>query len=99
MSSDFSALAEYDGRVLPFPDAVLDVVLTSHVLAHLRNAPNACEVRRVLKPRGVAISIVPTATWRIWTSLCIRWRTSSASCLRRAKGHQNRRAHSHGDGS
>lgn len=63
-------VAEYDGRTLPFPDGLFDAVLASHVLAHLRDVDEVlAEVRRVLKPGGLAIFIVPTATWRIWTSI------------------------------
>jgi len=63
-------VAEYDGRVMSFSDGVFDVVLASHVLAHVRDAPKVlAEVRRVLKPGGVAIFIVPTVSWRVWTSL------------------------------
>lgn len=63
-------VAEYDGRTIPFADAAFDVVLASHVLAHLADASRVlAEVRRVLRPDGVAIFIVPTTSWRVWTSL------------------------------
>ncbi len=60
----------YDGLTIPFPDATFDVVFSSNVLEHVRdiNAMMA-EIRRVLKPEGVAIHILPTPAWRFWTSL------------------------------
>jgi SAM-dependent methyltransferase len=59
---------EYDGHTIPCSSAAFDAVLASHVLAHLPDAPEIlAEIRRVLKPDGVAIFVVPTATWRLWT--------------------------------
>ena len=60
----------YDGRVLPFPDNVYDVVFSSHVLDHVAEIEAFVEeIARVLKPGGVAIHIIPSPTWRILTSL------------------------------
>ena len=63
---------EYDGINLPFPDGCFDVVFSSHVLEHIPHAePFQAEVRRVLKSDGIAIHILPTGTWRLWTSICL----------------------------
>lgn len=60
----------YDGLHLPFPDASFDVVFSSNVLEHVeRRIELLEEVARVLRPGGVAIHILPTPTWRFWTSL------------------------------
>jgi SAM-dependent methyltransferase len=60
----------YDGKSLPFPDASFDVVFSSNVLEHIPWVePFQSEVRRVLRPGGVALHILPSASWRIWTSL------------------------------
>lgn len=60
----------YDGRILPFPDGYFDVVFTSNVLEHIHDLNTTLsEVRRVLKSDGLAIHILPTPAWRIWTSL------------------------------
>jgi ubiquinone/menaquinone biosynthesis C-methylase UbiE len=58
----------YDGKTIPFPDDSIDVVFTSHVLDHVpeRTALQA-EMKRVLRPGGFAVHIVPTVSWRVWT--------------------------------
>jgi SAM-dependent methyltransferase len=49
-----------DLRALPFPDASYDVLIASHVLEHIQEDRLALgEIRRVLKPGGVAILPVP----------------------------------------
>jgi len=61
---------EYDGRRLPFPAASFDVVFSSNVMEHIADqAAVQNEIRRVLRPSCVAVHIVPTATWRLWTSI------------------------------
>jgi len=60
----------YDGRTLPFPDAHFDAVLSSNVLEHVRDLPVAlAELARVLKPGGVGLHVMPSASWRLWTTL------------------------------
>ena len=60
----------YDGRQIPFPDRTFDVVFSSNVLEHVPDLEclNA-EMRRVLKRDGIAVHLVPTGTWRLWTNL------------------------------
>lgn len=60
----------YDGINLPFPDNSFDIIFSSNVLEHIPD-PNKLdrEVKRVLRPNGTAIHIVPTTTWRLWTLL------------------------------
>jgi SAM-dependent methyltransferase len=59
----------YDGRI-PYGDAEFDIVLGSHLLAHVDDLDFLlAEVRRVLKPAGAAVFIVPTTAWRFWTSV------------------------------
>ena len=61
---------DYDGRNLPFPDATFDAVFSSNVLEHIdRVHEHLVEQVRVLKPGGSMIHVVPTPTWRFWTSL------------------------------
>lgn len=57
-------MKEVDHRVdlqaLPFADANYDVVFASHVLEHIRDDSRALrEIRRILKPGGLAILPVP----------------------------------------
>jgi SAM-dependent methyltransferase len=66
----FFPVQSYDGIHIPFPDASFDFVFSSNVLEHVRAFPELLgETQRVLRPGGVAIHIVPSATWRLWTSI------------------------------
>ena len=61
---------EYDGVRIPYPDQVFDVVFSSNTLEHIPEVESFQEeIRRVLRPDGVVVHIVPTASWRLWTSL------------------------------
>jgi SAM-dependent methyltransferase len=60
----------YDGHTIPYSDATFDVVFSSNVLEHVQDIKGMmAEIRRVLKVDGVAVHILPTPTWRFWTSL------------------------------
>ena len=49
-----------DLRNLPFADASYDILIASHVLEHIREDRQALrEIRRVLKPGGIAVIPVP----------------------------------------
>jgi SAM-dependent methyltransferase len=58
-------ITDYDGEHLPFGDASFDVVYSSNVLEHVTSldALNA-EMRRVLKPGGFAVHLLPNPQWR-----------------------------------
>ncbi len=58
-------IIDYDGEHLPFDDASFDVVYSSNVLEHVTklDALNA-EMRRVLRPSGVAVHLLPNPQWR-----------------------------------
>lgn len=61
---------EYNGREIPFPDNYFDIVFSSNVLEHIVEiTPFQHEMQRVLKPQGLAVHIVPTSSWRVWTSV------------------------------
>lgn len=63
-------IREYDGLHIPFPDAGFDVVFSSNVMEHIANQEQLnSEIKRVLRPGGRAIHVVPTRAWRILTSL------------------------------
>jgi len=63
-------IVRYDGKRIPFADNRFDIVFTSNVLDHVTGLEEFTrEIRRVLKPDGIAVHSVPTATWRLWTSL------------------------------
>ena len=60
----------YDGRLIPFPDNHFDIVFSSSVLEHIPRLDEfENEIRRVLKPHGLAMHIVPSASWRFWTMM------------------------------
>jgi len=60
----------YDGRTIPFEPAEFDCVYSSNVLEHVKDlALMNAEIRRVLKPGGIAIHILPSTAWRFWTNL------------------------------
>jgi ubiquinone/menaquinone biosynthesis C-methylase UbiE len=63
-------IIDYDGRTIPLPDASVDVVFSSNVLEHVPDlARMHSEVRRVLKPGGYGVHVLPTHAWRFWTTL------------------------------
>ncbi len=63
-------VVDFDGRTLPLPDASVDVVFSSNVLEHICDLDSVLlETVRVLKPNGIAIHILPTPFWRLWTTL------------------------------
>lgn len=60
----------YDGRSLPFPDAQFDIVMSSNVLEHVEPLSQMLgELARVLKPDGLMLHILPSSSWRLWTTL------------------------------
>ena len=60
----------YDGHTLPFPDAHFDVVMSSNVLEHVYDLDRVLlEHARVLKPHGLMLHVLPSASWRLWTTL------------------------------
>jgi SAM-dependent methyltransferase len=63
-------ITEYDGAHIPFPDHTFDAVFSSNVLEHVPHVREyQSEIRRVVKPGGVVIHIVPSSVWRIWTTV------------------------------
>jgi SAM-dependent methyltransferase len=63
-------VSTYDGRTLPFPDHSFDAIYSSNVLEHIESFEQIqSELARVLRPGGVAVHCVPSATWRLWTTL------------------------------
>ena len=62
---------DYDGHHLPLADASSDILFSSNVLEHIAHIREfQAELLRVLKPDGVALHILPTAAWRLWTTAC-----------------------------
>lgn len=60
----------YDGRNIPFPEGSFDVVFSSNVLEHVLDLPYLqAEMKRVLKPGGYCVHLMPTGAWRFWTNV------------------------------
>jgi SAM-dependent methyltransferase len=60
----------YDGQTIPFGGSAFDCVFSSNVLEHIRDLETTnAEIRRVLKPGGVAVHVVPSTAWRLWTNV------------------------------
>lgn len=63
-------IVDFDGRHIPFADHSFDIVFSSNVLEHVPDLVQMhSEIRRVLKPSGYAVHILPTHAWRFWTTL------------------------------
>src|SRR4051794_8612369 len=59
-------IRDYDGAHLPFPDRSFDIVYSSNVLEHVVELGTlTAEMKRVLRPGGVALHLVPNRAWRI----------------------------------
>lgn len=63
-------IIEYDGRNIPFPDMHFNAIFSSNVLEHIKHIDEfQVEMSRVLKDDGIAIHVIPSSSWRIWTNL------------------------------
>lgn len=63
-------ITEYDGTNIPFPNASFDIVFSSNVLEHVPHlAQLNRDIIRVLKPDGYCVHVMPTPSWRFWTTL------------------------------
>lgn len=61
---------QYDGRNIPFGDASFDIVFSSNVLEHVRDLHFLQgEIRRVLRPGGYCVHLMPSGAWRFWTNV------------------------------
>ncbi len=60
----------YDGIQLPFADQSFNAVFSSNVLEHVEDLGTLHqEIRRVLKPNGFGLHVMPSASWRFWESV------------------------------
>jgi len=63
-------IKDYDGWTIPLPEASVDVVFSSNVLEHVSDLSRMHgEIRRVLVPGGSCIHLLPTHSWRLWTTV------------------------------
>ena len=82
----------FDGVHLPLRTSSVDAVFSSHVLEHVEDLGGLFdELRRVLVPGGIAVHVMPTATWRM-LGLVTRWKPIGGAVLRRCRGAAGRAA-------
>lgn len=63
-------ILNYNGKNIPFSDECFDAVFSSSVLEHIPHLDEfQKEIKRVLKPKGIAIHILPSGSWRFWTNI------------------------------
>ncbi len=61
-------VADYDGRILPFPDRSFDIVFSSNTLEHVPDLASLHrEIKRVLRLGGSCVHVLPTSSWRFWS--------------------------------
>ena len=61
---------DYDGVHIPFADNSFDFVFSSNVLEHILHVEQfQAEIKRVLKPKGIAVHVLPSVNWRFWTNI------------------------------
>ncbi|MDH5831320.1 methyltransferase domain-containing protein [Luteimonas sp. M1R5S18] len=94
-------ISMYDGKNLPFADASFDVVVSSSVLEHVQGLDGLlADVRCVLRKDGIAVHLVPTHAWCIWTTVARApwmlkrsWQLISGGRPRRCHSGVESRAH------
>jgi SAM-dependent methyltransferase len=86
-NSRIFAIEEYDGRHIPAADSSFDMAFSSNVLEHISEVELfQAELHRVLKADAVVVHIVPSATWRAYTSLThYAWLIKAGLGLMRSK--------------
>jgi len=63
-------VTEYDGKNIPFEDNVFDIIFSSNTLEHIPHIHEfQKEIHRVLKPDGIVLHVLPSSSWRLWTSI------------------------------
>lgn len=72
-ASDYSdvrqfPVKDYDGRTIPLPDADVDLIFSSNTLEHVVELSQIlAEFRRVTRPGGYGVHLMPSVSWRFWT--------------------------------
>jgi len=63
-------IRDYDGVHIPFADDSFDIIYSSNVLEHVEQLdPLVTEMKRVLRPGGIALHLLPNPQWRILSLL------------------------------
>ena len=60
----------YDGRNFPFNDSKFSIIFSSNVFEHIQDINSILnEIERVSKKNATIILLMPTSSWRIWTTI------------------------------
>ena len=63
-------IRDYDGSHIPFADDAFDIIYSSNVLEHVAELDAlAADMKRVLRPDGIALHLVPNPQWRLLSLL------------------------------
>jgi SAM-dependent methyltransferase len=63
-------IRNYDGSHIPFADDSFDILYSSNVLEHVVELDSlAADMKRVLRPGGIALHLVPNPQWRLLSLL------------------------------
>lgn len=63
-------IRDYDGSHIPFADASFDIIYSSNVLEHVVELDAlGADMKRVLRPGGIALHLVPNPQWRLLSLL------------------------------
>jgi SAM-dependent methyltransferase len=63
-------IRDYDGVHVPFADDSFDIIYSSNVLEHVEQLDALMdEIKRVLRPGGIALHLLPNPQWRILSLL------------------------------
>lgn len=71
-------VTDYDGKKIPFEDKTFDIVFSSNVLEHIPHIREfQKEILRILKPEGCVLHVLPSSSWRFWSSIThiLKWWT------------------------
>lgn len=61
---------EYNSKNIPFEDNSFNIIFSSSTLEHIPHIYEfQKELQRVLKPDGVVIHLLPSSSWRLWSSI------------------------------
>jgi SAM-dependent methyltransferase len=90
LARQFHPVEIFDGASIPYPDASFDAVFSSNVLEHVVRLDDLLsDTRRVLRAGATAVHLMPTPTWRAWSSVTYALSTPSRVVARLRAGRES----------